>query len=232
LVRTNLATRMLYSTDASIYQVEPLGVAFPRTADDLVAAVEISASYGVPVLARGSGSSLAGQAVGPALVLDCSRYLYKGIEIDPERRTATVEPGVILNALNRQAKRYGLQFGPDPASSERATVGGSLANNASGAHSILYGLCADHLLSADVVLSDGSMARLESISLEEAKRRGKALGIDRGNDLSGGTEYPRAVCGSHPRAVAEDVAQGFGLQPELPAALVTIKAAAVGTWQR
>ncbi len=157
-VRTDRVTRVLYSTDASIYQIEPLGVVLPRTLDDLNAAVELASRYGVPVLPRGSGSSLAGQAVGEALILDTSRYLDRIVRIDPEARTATVEPGVILADLNRAAARYGLQFGPDPASADRATIGGVIGNNATGAHSIRYGMAADHILSAEVTLADGSMA--------------------------------------------------------------------------
>ena len=163
-LRTDLATRLLYSTDASIYQIEPLGVAFPRRADELATIMELCAAYGVPVLARGAGSSLAGQAIGRALIMDCSRHLNQLIEIDPERQTATVEPGLLLPALNREAAKYGLQFGPDPASAERSTLGGSIANNASGAHSILYGMAADHILSAEVVLSDGSEATFGEMS--------------------------------------------------------------------
>jgi FAD/FMN-containing dehydrogenase/Fe-S oxidoreductase len=170
-VRTDLTTRILYATDASIYRVEPLGVVFPSTVDDLSACVELAGRYRVPLLARGSGSSLAGQAIGPALILDCSRYLDKIISIDAERRTATVEPGVILERLNREASRYGLAFGPDPASAERSTMGGSVANNATGAHSILYGMTADHLLAAEVIFSDASRATLEALSLEEARYR-------------------------------------------------------------
>lgn len=165
LVRSDPTYRRLYSTDASIYQIEPLGVAIPHTSDELAAAVELAAAYGVPILARGAGSSLAGQAIGPALILDCSRYLNRILEIDPQAATAMVEPGVVLNALNRAAARHGLQFGPDPASAERATVGGSLSNNASGAHSIVYGMAADHLLSADVALSDGSLATFAERSI-------------------------------------------------------------------
>ncbi len=159
-IRTDAATRVLYSTDASIYQIEPLGAAIPKTQDDLIAAVELAAKYRVPILPRGSGSSLAGQAVGQALILDCSRYLDKIVEIDPEARTAKVEPGVVLANINRAAAKYGLIFGPDPASAERATMGGVIGNNATGAHSILYGMTADHLLAADVILSDGSLATL------------------------------------------------------------------------
>ena len=157
-IRLDLASKILYSTDASIYQIEPLGVVIPRTQDDLQAAVGLAAKYRIPILPRGSGSSLAGQAIGEALIIDCSRWLDHIIGIDPEARTATVEPGVILSTLNRAAAKFGLQFGPDPASAERATIGGVIANNATGAHSILYGMTADHLVSADVIQADGSLA--------------------------------------------------------------------------
>lgn len=173
-VRFDEPTRILYSTDASIYQVEPLGVAFPRAPEELAACVEIAASFGVPVLARGSGSSLAGQAIGPALILDCSRHLHRQVEIDAEAGTALVEAGVILASLNRAAAAHGLQFGPDPASAERATLAGSLANNAAGAHSILYGMAADHLISAEVVLSDGTLATFEPLAIEQARLRAGA----------------------------------------------------------
>jgi FAD/FMN-containing dehydrogenase/Fe-S oxidoreductase len=172
-VHTDLETRILFSTDASIYQIDPLGVGFPRSQDDLAGAVEISSRYGIPILARGSGSSLAGQAIGPALILDCSKYLTKINQIDPDEHIAIVEPGVILTSLNQAAARYGLQFGPDPASAERATIGGSLGNNATGAHSILYGMAADHLISAEVVLADGSTAELKSITHENASLESK-----------------------------------------------------------
>lgn len=169
-LRVDITTRFLYSTDASIYQIEPLGVAFPRDGDQLAGVVELASKYHVPVLARGAGSSLAGQAIGEALILDCSRYMDHIIDINPEERTATVEAGVVLNAFNKALQKHALQFGPDPASAERATMGGSLANNASGAHSILYGMAADHLLAAEVVLSDGSVTQFEEMPAEEALR--------------------------------------------------------------
>ncbi len=165
-IRQDLASKLLYSTDASIYQIEPAGVLIPRTREDLQIAVELAAAHRVPVVARGAGTSLAGQAIGEGLILDCSRWLDRILEIDPERRTATVEPGVILADLNRAAAAYGLQFGPDPASAERATMGGVVANNATGAHSILYGMTADHLLTANVVLSDGSLAEFGTVRAE------------------------------------------------------------------
>lgn len=165
-IRTDLSTRLLYSTDASIYQIEPLGVAFPRHREDLQAAMETCARFKVPVLPRGAGSSLAGQAIGPALILDCSRHLNRLVELDPESRTAVVEPGLVLASLNRLASRHGLQFGPDPASAERATLGGCLANNSTGAHSIVYGMTADHVLSIDAIFSDGSQAAFGETALE------------------------------------------------------------------
>src|SRR3972149_4443963 len=127
-LRLDPASRALYSTDASMYQIEPLGVAIPKTQDDLQAAVELSAKYAVPILPRGAGTSLGGQAIGEALILDCSRFLDSIIEINPESHSAIVEPGVILSDLNRAASQYGLMFGPDPASAERATLGGVVGN--------------------------------------------------------------------------------------------------------
>ncbi|MBI5954522.1 MAG: FAD-binding protein [Chloroflexi bacterium] len=169
-VCTDLASRILYSTDASIYQIEPLGVVIPRSQDDLQAVVELAAKYRTPILPRGSGSSLAGQAIGEALIVDCSRWLDNIIEVNPETRTATVEPGVILAALNQAAAKHGLQFGPDPASAERATMGGILANNATGAHSILYGMAADHIVAADVVMADGSVATWREERIENREQ--------------------------------------------------------------
>ena len=129
----------------------------PKTQDDLQSAVELAARYKVPILPRGAGSSLGGQAIGHALILDCSRWLDSILDIYPQARTATVEPGVVLADLNATAAKFGLTFGPDPASAERATLGGVIGNNATGAHSILYGMSADHLISADVILGDGTL---------------------------------------------------------------------------
>jgi FAD/FMN-containing dehydrogenase/Fe-S oxidoreductase len=164
-IRLDTASKVLYSTDASMYQIEPLGVAIPKNQDDLQLAVELAAKYKIPILPRGSGSSLGGQAIGEALILDCSRYLTSLIEINPEEHYAIVEPGVILADLNRAASKHGLMFGPDPASAERATMGGVIGNNATGAHSILYGMSADHLLEAEVILGDGSLQNWGELNL-------------------------------------------------------------------
>ncbi len=169
-VKTDLVTRVLYSTDASIHKIRPLGVVFPRHTDELAAILSICSEYKVPVIARGSGSGLAGQAIGPGLIIDCSRYLNKIIQIDRDQQTALVEPGLVLDDLNLEAKKYALRFGPDPASSERATLGGCIGNNATGARSILYGMTADHLISAQVVLADGSVTSFGPVATDEGQR--------------------------------------------------------------
>jgi len=171
-------TRLLYSTDASNYQMMPVGVAFPRDADEVAAAVEVASQHRVPVLPRGGGSSLAGQAVGHALILDLSRHMDRVIEIDPEGRTARVQPGVILGGLNKQLAAHGLAFGPDPASADRATIGGVVGNNATGAHSIRYGMTSDHVLAVEAVLADGSRARFDALDGDIWAARGKRPGLE------------------------------------------------------
>lgn len=159
-VRFDDVSRLLYSTDASNYQIEPVGVVFPKHADDVVAAHSIAAQRNVPLLPRGAGTSLAGQTVGHALVMDFSRHLNQVISVDAEARTAKVQPGVIVSHLNAQLAPLGLMLGPDPASGDRATIGGSLSNNATGMHSILYGMFGDHVRAVDVVLADGTRLTL------------------------------------------------------------------------
>ena len=159
-LRTDQYSRMLYSTDASIYQQMPLAVLVPRTVDDVQAAVELAARHRVPVLPRASGSSLAGQAVNEALVIDSTRWLDGIHEINHEERWVRVGPGRVLDELNLALKPHGLQFGPDPASSNRAAMGGIVSNNSTGSHSILYGMTADHLLEAEVILADGTRTRM------------------------------------------------------------------------
>lgn len=169
-LKLDSVSKVLYSTDASMYQIEPLGVAIPKTQEDLISAVELAVKYKIPILPRGAGSSLGGQAIGAALILDCSRYLDSIISINPESHSAIVEPGVVLADLNRAAAKNGLMFGPDPASAERATMGGVIGNNATGAHSILYGMSADHLISTDVILGDGSLETWREITKDELGR--------------------------------------------------------------
>ena len=162
-LRTDRLHRALYATDASMYEQAPLGVLTPRTREDVQAAVEAAAQFGLPILPRGSGSSLAGSAVGAALVIDAARHLDRVLAVDPEAKTATVEPGVVLDGLNARLAQHGLQVGPDPASSNRATLGGMIGTNATGAHSIRYGSVVDHLVSAEMALDDGMLARFAAL---------------------------------------------------------------------
>ncbi|HLV43682.1 MAG TPA: FAD-linked oxidase C-terminal domain-containing protein, partial [Aggregatilineales bacterium] len=161
--------------DASIYQMMPIGVALPRNRDEVSAAVEIARRHGVPILPRGGGSSLAGQAIGHALVLDVSRHMNQVVEIDPGERIVRTQPGITLGRLNRILAKHRLQFGPDPASADRATVGGILGNNSTGSHSIIYGMTVDHVHSMDTVMADGSFACFDPFGADweaRAKRPG------------------------------------------------------------
>ena len=176
-VRFDRATRALYATDASVYQIEPLGVVLPRSRDDVEAAVTVAARYGVPITPRGGGTSQAGQSIGAGLVLDTSKYLNRVLDVNPDTRTARVEPGLVLDDLNAALKPHGLRFAPDVSSSSRATVGGMMANNSSGARSVLYGKTGDHVRTQQVVLADGSTADLAPLSgaALDAARAGDAL---------------------------------------------------------
>ncbi|HEX6354890.1 FAD-binding and (Fe-S)-binding domain-containing protein [Actinophytocola sp.] len=151
-------TRALYARDASMYAITPRCVVFPMDADDVVACVAAARDHGVPVVPRGAGTSLAGQTVGPGIVLDLSRHMSRILELDPEARTALVQPGVVQDQLNRAAARHGLMFGPDTSTSNRATIGGMIGNNSAGSGSVRYGMTIDHVRELDVVLSDASTA--------------------------------------------------------------------------
>ena len=172
-LRVDQYSRMLYSTDASIYQKMPLAVLIPRTVDDVQAAVELAARHRVPVLPRAAGSSLAGQAVNEALVIDTTRWLDGIHEVNSEESWVRVGPGLVLDELNLALKAHGLQFGPDPASSNRAAMGGIVSNNSTGSHSILYGMTADHVLEAEVILADGTRTRIGPLG-DEALQQHKA----------------------------------------------------------
>lgn len=177
-VRFDTATRLLYSTDASLYQIMPLGVVVPRHAGDVVTAVTLAARYNVPVLPRGSGTSLGGQTVGEALVIDGSKHLNRVLEIDADGARARVQPGVILDELNAQLRPHRLQFAPDVATSDRASVGGMMGNNSSGAHSVIYGKTVDHVLAQQVVLADGSETEFRELDAGEWARREDGAGTE------------------------------------------------------
>ena len=170
-VRFDAMSRQLYSTDASIYRIEPVGVVLPRNADDVVAVIETSARHGVPVLPRGGGTSLAGQTVGHAVVIDFSKYMREVVEVNAEEQWVRAQPGIILDELNLQLRPLGLEFAPDPSTSNRGNVGGALGNNSCGAHSILWGKTVDNVLELDVVLSNGATARFGSLRGQELDAR-------------------------------------------------------------
>ena len=156
-VRFDHATRLIYSTDASNYQVMPLGVVLPKSTEDVIATVLLCAEHGVSIVPRGGGSSLCGSSIGPGVVIDFTRYMDALVGIDPAAHTACVQPGLVLGQLNKHLAPERLVFGPDPASAERAAIGGVIGNNATGAHSILYGMTADNVSALRVVLADGTL---------------------------------------------------------------------------
>lgn len=168
----------LYSTDASLYQVKPHGVFFPKTEADVQTAVSLAAQNKIPILPRTAGSSLAGQAVNHALVLDFTRHFDQILELNVEEKWVRVQSGVVLDHLNAYCRPHGLQFGPDPASSNRAAMGGIVGNNSTGSHSILYGMTADHVLEMTAVLSDGSRVQFGPLTQEELSLRQELDGIE------------------------------------------------------
>src|SRR5213596_3506368 len=152
--------RQLYATDASIYQIEPIGVAFPKTAEQASLVIRAAADAGVPVTPRGAGTSLVGNAIGEGLIVEFSRYNRQISDLDLEKRSVRVGAGVVLDQLNDFLRPRGFCFGPDVATSSRATLGGMIANNSSGARCPVYGTTADHVTSLEVVMADG---RIETI---------------------------------------------------------------------
>ena len=155
--------RAEYSTDASNYRVVPSAVVFPRHADEVALALQVARETGSPLTARGAGTSCAGNAVGAGIVLDFSRHLNRLVSIDPEARTAVVQPGLILSDLQRAAAPHGLRFGPDPSTQARCTLGGMIGNNACGAHALAYGRTADNVSDLSLLLADGRTLRADTL---------------------------------------------------------------------
>ena len=156
-------SRGRYATDASFYQIVPLGVVVPKTREDVAAALEIAREEGTPVLPRGAGTSQCGQTVARALVLDCSKYLDRIVAIDAEGRRARVEPGVVLDRLNKELRRHRLFFPVDPSTASRATLGGMTANNSCGSRSLRYGNMVHNVQAIEAILADGSAARFAEV---------------------------------------------------------------------
>src|SRR5512133_722577 len=166
-------TRQLYATDASIYQIRPVGAAFPKTAAQASLVIHATADAGLSITPRGAGTSLVGNAIGEGLIVEFSRYNRQITDFDLEKRSVRVGAGVVLDQLNESLKRHGFCFGPDVATSSRATLGGMIANNSSGARCPIYGTTADHVISLEIVLADGRVEKIgashDSLVSERAK---------------------------------------------------------------
>jgi FAD/FMN-containing dehydrogenase len=178
-VRFDEYSKILYSTDASIYQIEPIGVVIPKHKDDVIATIKTANELGVPVLPRGAGTGLAGGAVGKAVILDMTKYMNKILEINLEEQWVRVQPGVILDELNAYLKGYGFLFGPDVATSNRASIGGMIGNNSSGARSLIYGKTVDNVLEVTVILSNGEEAVFKPLSEDELTAKIQGNGLER-----------------------------------------------------
>jgi FAD/FMN-containing dehydrogenase/Fe-S oxidoreductase len=177
-VRFDPFSRVLYSTDASIYQMEPVGVVVPRSEEDVLAVLEVARDNRVPVLPRGGGTSLAGQTVNHAIVMDFSKYLNQVIEVNREEGWARVQPGIVLDQLNRELLPYGMMYAPDPTTSSRACVGGGVGNNTCGAHSVIYGKTLDHIMELDVVLADGNRTHFRPLDAGELEAKLSGTGLE------------------------------------------------------
>src|SRR5882724_4643082 len=154
-VQFDSGARALYATDASNYRQVPIGVVLPKDESDVLNALEVARSHNAPILSRGAGTSLAGQCCNIAVILDFSKHLNRILQLDPTARAAVVEPGVILDHLRHQAEKYGLTFGPDPASHSRCTLGGMIGNNSCGVHAVAWGKTVDNIESLQIQTYDG-----------------------------------------------------------------------------
>ncbi len=177
-VRFDKISRALYSTDASVYQIEPLGVVVVKSAEDVVRTVQACAQARCPITVRGGGTSQAGQAVGSGLQLDTSKYFNRLLDLNVDERWARVEPGMVLDDLNDRLRRHGLRFAPDISTASRATIGGMIANNSSGARSVIYGKTIDHVLEQRAVLADGTVAHLRPLAAQELEAVCAASGVE------------------------------------------------------
>jgi len=166
-IKTDELSLGLYATDASLYQLQPIAVAIPSNESDLIKIIQIANKHGIPVMPRGSATSLAGQTTNHALIIDFTKYFDKILEINADERYAIVHPGVVRDQLNAAVKDFGLHFAPDPATTSRATIGGMIANNSSGTKSIRYGKTIDHVLGLKVLLIDGTVLKLGELSADE-----------------------------------------------------------------
>jgi len=168
---TDTTQRILYATDASAYREVPVAVTRPGCTEDIKKIIAYARNEGLSVIPRGAGTSLAGQVVGPGIVVDISKYLNRILEFNPDEHWVRVEPGVVLAEMNRYIASHRLQFGPETSTANRCCMGGMLGNNSCGAHSLLHGSVRDHILEVDAILSDGSEAHFSALSSEEFTAR-------------------------------------------------------------
>ena len=200
-VRFDTVSRALYSTDASVYKLQPLGVIIPRTRAALIDVVNLCMKHRVSLTMRGGGTSQAGQAIGEGVIVDCSKYLHRVIEVNAEERWARVEPGVVLDELNAQLAPLGLRFAPDISTASRATLGGMMANNSAGARSVLYGTTIHHVLEQTVMLADGSIVEFREMPRSavpvgdtlEAACYSKVLGLAQQHEAEIDKRYPKIL---------------------------------------
>jgi len=216
--------RAEYSGDASLYRCVPLGVVFPREAADLEATLAVCRAAKVPLTFRGGGTSIGGQAVGHGVVVDCSRHLDRILELDPERRLARVEPGVVLDDLRRAAGAHGLDVGPDPSTHSRCTVGGMVGNNACGSHSIAWGRTAESVLGLELLLDDGTRMAVGEAAPPPGGGRADVLLTALRELAAEGEATIRSSLGRFPRQVS-----GYALEQLLPERGFDLARALVGS---
>jgi FAD/FMN-containing dehydrogenase/Fe-S oxidoreductase len=177
-VRFDAASKLLYSTDASMYQVEPIGIVTPRDADDVRAAVQVAREQKVALLPRGGGTSLTGQTVNRALVLDFTQHMNQVLDVNREELWARVQPGLVQDELNHHVRGMGMLFGPDTSTSNRATLGGMMGNNSGGSHSLAYGLTVDHILEIRALLVDGTEVLFGEVTPEQFEAKTRVAGLE------------------------------------------------------
>lgn len=177
-VRFDLVSRGMYSTDASVYQIMPAGVVIPRTAEDVIKTVAISRRQGISVTARGGGTSQCGQSIGPGIQVDFAKYMRRILELDVDKRTVRVEPGIVLAELNQQLSAHGLHLPLDLSTANRATIGGMVANNSSGTRSLIYGSTIDYVMELKVLLADGSVVTTRPLTPQELDEKTKQKDLE------------------------------------------------------
>ena len=177
-VTFDLMSKGIYATDASHYQMMPVCIVVPKDEDDTVRAIRIAYKYSVPVIARGGGTSLSGQTFGAGMVIDCSKYMDKILEVNEKEGWARVQPGAVRDRINAEFGQFGMHFSPDPATGNRATVGGMIGNNTSGTRSIVYGKTIDSVISCKIALADGTVIDCEDLDEEGWKEKEKIEGME------------------------------------------------------